>query len=779
MSFSIPFDYHKGDKLDGMTIISPLVHGGHGDLYLVSEEEEQKRILKVIQNPDNEKELVGIEKCRAVAAHIPGLVPILKTGRLADGRSYCVMPPADNLAQWPDYEPDTLDGRIQRNGRIPSDEIFRIADKLLATIKALHDAGLAHCDIKPENILFIDGEPKLTDYTLLSDITSDQPTDSSYGSPGFVPPEMLDNPRLYDPVVCDLYALGKVIYCAWSGEDAVVFPSVPREIPLWEIGIMLQVYMKACSTSRNERFKNTEEFMEAVAKAESRLHSRFRAGGKAFVGRYLWIVLFGLLLFIGTTVLVNYLFYSFFRIGDEGFDPLEVTTTKDVADAKDKVNSFREALMFAHARGIQTITFNMQDGDTIYLNEPDLITREMRFEQTNKATGNPVNIVLDHLRISKKVTSTPDTFEGGGAALYANGGCFTINGGEYTENVDRGTGGFGGAIRIINGSLTIDNAKFRENSAFSGGGAVKVSNASLMVRKSLFMGNASVGHGGAIDIRCSTAQIIDTAFAFNSTQANPLYAWRGGAILVEGSDLIYEVTKGATITNIGNESGLGGFIALSGVDGKATVEFRIDGTLNIGNGDGLDSFASLYYADMNPQKMDKKMLIRKTGGGIMTVNAPVSDYDEQWIVEDGVLEFKYDKGGDFDGEMIISGGQMRFNSPHKFNVLVFRLGNEPNTAPFVKNLFNLRDGTFDVDVSGCANGQYALADGAHAFDGTICLRKTAASSHSSDSLRSSSGAQSETSAALSIGQTAKIDDSVYTLSLNSGTLSLTVDSAKE
>lgn len=768
MSFSIPFDFHNGDRLDGMTVISPLVRGGHGDLYLVSDNEGQQRILKVIRNPENETEFVGIEKCRSVASHIPGLVPILKTGRLADGRFYCVMPPADNLAHWPDYEPDTLDGRIQRNGRIPSDEILRIADKLLATIKALHDAGLAHCDIKPENILFIDGEPKLTDYTLLSDITLDQPTDSSYGSPGFVPPEMLDNPRLYDPVVCDLYALGKVIYCAWSGEDAVVFPSVPREIPLWEIGIMLQVYMKACSTSRNERFKNTDEFMEAVARARSRLHGRFRVGGKAFVGRYLWIVLLGLLLFIGTTVLVNYLFYSFFRIGNEEFDPLEVTTTKDITDAKDKVNSFREALMFAHARGIQTISFNMQEGDTIYLDEPDLITREMRFEQTNKATGNQVNIVLDHLRISKKVTSTPDTFEGGGAALYANGGCFTVDGGEYAENMDRGFGGLGGAIRIINGSLTIEGAKFRENSAYSAGGAVKVNDSVLAIRKSYFIGNASVGHGGAVDIYTSTARIVDTVFLSNSTQENPLYCWRGGAIQVAGSDLVYEVTAGTAISNIGNASGFGGFIVLSGVDGKATVEFRINGSLSIGRGDGLDSFGSLYYADLNPENKEKRMLIRKTGSGVMTVNAPVSDYDEQWIVEDGVLAFAYDKGGDFDGEIVISGGQMRLDSPYKFKDLVFRLGDEPNTLPFIRNLSNLEGGTLSIDAGKCTGGKYPLADGADSFEGTIKLRNAAASSPDTDS-----------SAELSVGQTAKIGDTVYALNRSGSMLSLTVGSAEK
>ena len=95
MSFTGPFDFQKGDLLEGMTIVSPLVRGGHGDLYLVNEDVEQKKVLKVIQRADNDGELTGIEKCRAISSHIPGLVPILKVGKLASGRIWCVMPPAD------------------------------------------------------------------------------------------------------------------------------------------------------------------------------------------------------------------------------------------------------------------------------------------------------------------------------------------------------------------------------------------------------------------------------------------------------------------------------------------------------------------------------------------------------------------------------------------------------------------------------------------------------------------------------------------------------------
>ena len=139
MSFTGPFDFQKGDLLEGMTIVSPLVRGGHGDLYLVNEDVEQKKVLKVIQRADNDGELTGIEKCRAVSSHIPGLVPILKVGKLPSGRIWCVMPPADNLAQWPNYEPDTLANRIARNGRLQPEEVLRLIGEIECAWYAAYD----------------------------------------------------------------------------------------------------------------------------------------------------------------------------------------------------------------------------------------------------------------------------------------------------------------------------------------------------------------------------------------------------------------------------------------------------------------------------------------------------------------------------------------------------------------------------------------------------------------------------------------------------------------
>ena len=315
MSFLIPFDFHKGDRLDdGLTVDMPITHGGHGDLYLVHDDDGTPLALKVIRKADNVDEFNGIEQCRAVSSHISGLLPVLKIGKLADGRVYCVMPPADNLAEWPDYEPDTLANRIRLNGRIAPDKVMETAGRILVTIGELHDARLAHCDIKPDNILFIGEEPKLADYSLLSDIMNGSASLSS-GTVGFIPPEMLDNPSCYDPAACDLYAVGKLIYCAWSGSDALLFPSVSKDIDLHEIGIVRPLYMKACNTSPSRRFRSADEFISAVDEARSRLNRSVQSHAQSIFRKKQHALLFVLLILLCVIGLLNFVLFLQLKSG--------------------------------------------------------------------------------------------------------------------------------------------------------------------------------------------------------------------------------------------------------------------------------------------------------------------------------------------------------------------------------------------------------------------------------------------------------------------------------
>ena len=457
MSFLIPFEFHKDDRLADFTVVKPVSQGGNGDLYLVRDDDEKLLAMKIVRKADNDSELSGIEQCRAVSSHIPDLVPILKTGKLADGRVYCVMPPADNMAQWPEYKPDTLAERIRQNGRIPPDEVLEITDRMLTAIKQLHDVGLAHCDIKPENILFVDGNPRLTDYSLLSEMTehSAEVQHGTAGTIGFIPPEMIDNPACYAPKASDLYAVGKILYCAWTGNDVISFPSVPRDIPLQEIGIIRPLYMRACSIAPAKRYRTADEFVSAVEDALFVLNHAASAHLRSNFRKHLPVLLLFFLILLSVIGVVNIvlllknqsgkekqeseavsgkpvtgLFYEV--ITDDGngtnggkqtappLDPLIVTTGLDVVDANDDVNSLREALDYAQRHGAgATLTFT---GDfEIRLSATLSVTQNVIIDAgTNKVTligpeTEPMFDVSDSRLTLKKISLVSDyTGDGGG-----------------------------------------------------------------------------------------------------------------------------------------------------------------------------------------------------------------------------------------------------------------------------------------------------------------------------------------------------------------------------
>ena len=211
-----------------------------------------------------------------------------------------------------------------------------------------------------------------------------------------------------------------------------------------------------------------------------------------------------------------------------------------------------------------------------------------------------------------------------------------------------------------------------------------------------------------------------------------------------------------TIINEGNDSGCGGFLAISitksNLSRVSGAEFRINGIMVIGNGEGRDSIASNVKDKSSPYKI----FIRKTGKGILSVQAPVSDYDGQWLIEEGNLVFQC--GGDFDGDLTISGGQLWLEAPFTFKKLIFRLENRINSRPFINDLSRLSGGAFSVDAGNAVTGTYLLAEKAEGFDGSIAVQD----------------ASGEPPAALSIGKTVHIGDSSYALELSEGKLTLNV-----
>src|SRR6185436_12980568 len=99
---------------------------------------------------------------------------------------------------------------------LPADEVVALGLSLTAALSALHRHGLVHRDVKPANIIFVGGQPKIADIGLVSAMGQN----SFVGTEGYVPPE---GPGT---VQADIYSLGKVLYEIAMGKDRLEFPAI-------------------------------------------------------------------------------------------------------------------------------------------------------------------------------------------------------------------------------------------------------------------------------------------------------------------------------------------------------------------------------------------------------------------------------------------------------------------------------------------------------------------------------------------------------------------------
>jgi len=246
-------------------LIRCLGAGGFGQVWMAKHTvTEHYRACKLIPK-DKALELEGLRRLKQKVPGHPGLFPIEDVG-VVDDWLYCLMPLADGattdqaVLDHSGYQPLTLDLHLLRHGRRPTFEVADVGVQLADAIRHLHAHGVTHGDIKPANIMRLNGHWNLADYGLARDLSA--PTGHGH-TPGYSPPEGPGSTK------ADQYALGVVLMELLTGWTARMLNEF-RENPIKDLKLdhdgprLAEIIQRATEPNSSDRFGSMDEFTEAL-----------------------------------------------------------------------------------------------------------------------------------------------------------------------------------------------------------------------------------------------------------------------------------------------------------------------------------------------------------------------------------------------------------------------------------------------------------------------------------------------------------------------------------
>jgi WD40 repeat protein len=295
----LPASLDNAPSIPDHELIKRIGRGGYGEVWLARNRTTHAlRAVKIIfrHEFDDERpyqrEFEGLLKFEPISRSHPSQLAVLHIGRdAAAGCFYYVMeladavdeedagsemeaggksptlapvsiPPTSNshLLSPKQYTPRTLRSELRRRGVLPVAECVELARQLAIALAHLHGHSLIHRDVKPANIVYAGGVPKLADIGLVTQAGDGQ---SIVGTEGYMPPEGPGTPA------GDLFSLGRVLYEAATGMDRREFPKLPPNLceraDAAEMIEFNEILLKLGAADASRRYRTAEELQSDLA----------------------------------------------------------------------------------------------------------------------------------------------------------------------------------------------------------------------------------------------------------------------------------------------------------------------------------------------------------------------------------------------------------------------------------------------------------------------------------------------------------------------------------
>ncbi|WP_206184753.1 serine/threonine-protein kinase [Thermoactinospora rubra] len=200
---------NQDDRLGPYRLLRRLGEGGMGVVHLAVDPQGRQVAIKVLR-----PEVAGDEVARR------RLSREVDTMRRVRSKYIAEVVDADVTGHRPyivtQYVPGRpLDEIVKEDGPLDLPALLRVAHGVASALAAVHSVGVIHRDLKPGNVLILDGQPVLIDFGIAQAVDATRLTQTGMfiGTPGYLAPEIIEGHEAGPEVDVHAWA-GTLLYAA-------------------------------------------------------------------------------------------------------------------------------------------------------------------------------------------------------------------------------------------------------------------------------------------------------------------------------------------------------------------------------------------------------------------------------------------------------------------------------------------------------------------------------------------------------------------------------------